>query len=213
MQAIKASFLGLPVGRQPLVKGSDHGIEAGSHQSSHVESSPNLSTATPHLPVTPQGTTIPVEGSHPYQGSDLAAVEGAQFRQVGQDSEAQHRAYARSGPEEIILGTPGRAGADEVCEVSIQLLQSLNKPMDVLLHLGTDTAGSCGEAVLLSGDHLQQLAPAGQEGLQFPGSSIGQRDGEWDVPSRRTEPVPEHPDCQSWPVYRWLGRSPLPGGG
>ena len=70
--------------QQALVEVPYDRIEAAGYQRPHVEGCADPGPSTPDGAFAPQGTTVPVEGSHAHQGSDLSAVESAQFGRVCQ---------------------------------------------------------------------------------------------------------------------------------
>ena len=81
----EGQFLGFTSSQQPLVEVSYDGVEAAGHQRSHVEGGTDPCASTPDGAFTSQSATVPVERSHPHQGGDLPAVQGAQLRQVRQE--------------------------------------------------------------------------------------------------------------------------------
>ena len=75
----ESQLLGLTSGQQPLVEVPDDGIEATGGQGSHVQDSADPGASTPD-----GAFATPIEGSHPHQGGDLSAVQGAQLWQMGE---------------------------------------------------------------------------------------------------------------------------------
>ena len=69
-------LLGLTCDAEALIESSDDGVRASGHQGGHVEDSPYTSPTSPNGALASEGTTVSVEGSYPYQGSDLPTVQG-----------------------------------------------------------------------------------------------------------------------------------------
>ena len=106
----EGQFIRFASSHQPLVEVPDDGIVATGHQSSHVQDCADPGASAPNGTSASQCATVPVEGSLSHQGGDLPAVQGAQFRQVGQEGERELLSNAGDGAQEVVLLTP--YGAD-----------------------------------------------------------------------------------------------------
>ena len=83
MQAVRATLGGFARRPQPLVEGLDHRIAATGRHGGHVQHGADASpTAKDHATASTLAG-IAVERADADQGADLAAVQGAQFRQGG----------------------------------------------------------------------------------------------------------------------------------
>ena len=102
----EGQLLGLSSGQQQLVEVPDDGVEAAGYQRTHVQGGADPGASTPDGAFAPQGAAVPVEGSHLYQGGDLPAVQRAQLRQIGQESERELLSHAGNGAQEVILLSP-----------------------------------------------------------------------------------------------------------
>ena len=83
--------------QQLLVEVPDHGVPAGRGQCPHVKDAPYSGATAPDGAFAPQSAAVPVLGSHAHQGGDLPAVQRAQLRQVGQQSEGDLFSHAGNG--------------------------------------------------------------------------------------------------------------------
>ena len=63
----------LAYSKQPSIKRLDYRIESSGYQGGHVQSSPHRRSTAPHLALSSQSATIPVERSNSHQGADLVA--------------------------------------------------------------------------------------------------------------------------------------------
>ena len=73
--------------QQLLVEVPDHRVPACRGQCPHIEDAPHSGATAPDSAFAPQSPAIPVEGSEAHQSGDLPAVQRAQLRQAGQQSE------------------------------------------------------------------------------------------------------------------------------
>ncbi len=188
IQAVRASFFGLR--QQALVEVPDDRVEAAGYQRSHVEGCADPGPSTPDGAFAPQGTTVPVEGSHAHQGSDLPAVESAQFGQVCQKGKGDLVSDARYAAQQVVLLPPYRTLAEGLAQALVQVVQLLLEPGDVGLDAGPDGHGSTGEAVPLRYQHGHHLVSAGHQraedlGLGVPEGTPGRTDGLGEVSQDR----------------------------
>ena len=161
--------------QQLLVEVADDRVVAAGHQRSHIEDGPHPGASAPDGAFATQGATVPVEGSHAHQGGDLLAVEGAQFGQVGQQSEGELLPHAGNGAQEIILLSPHGTLAESLTQPSVQVFQLLFQPGDVGLDAGTDGTDGGAQPVLLRDQHSHHLVPAGRQGVEHPGLGVFER--------------------------------------
>jgi hypothetical protein len=91
-----------------------------------------------------------------------------------QQGDADDRANAFHTAEHILLLAPERAGPDGLAELLVDAFQAFAQPRDVRLDVGADGCRCGPAAVLLSGEHLDQLAAACYQGTQCPRGGIRQ---------------------------------------
>ena len=104
IQAVRASFLGF---RQTTDAGVPYDqVEAAGYHRPHVKGFADLGSSTPDGAFGLQGTTVPVEGGHAHQGSDLPAVESSQFGQAGQKSIGDTVSYPGYAAQQVVLLPP-----------------------------------------------------------------------------------------------------------
>ena len=150
IQAVRASFLGLPV-----VEVLDDGVEAAGYQRSHVQGGTDPGASTPDGAFASESAAVPVEGSHSHQGGDLPAVQRAQLRLVGQEGLQRLGRCARGRPSLATRDSDGESGRQETPARSVSL------------DAGTGDGGSGAQAVLVVG--------AFGQGVEELGFSVAQR--------------------------------------
>ena len=140
------------------------GLEAAGYQRTHVQGGADPGASTPDGAFAPQGAAVPVEGSHPYQGGDLPAVQRAQLRQIGQESERELLSHAGNGAQEVILLSPYGTLTKSLPQSLVQVVRLLLQPCNVSVDAGTDGDGGGAQAVLLRDQHGHHLVAYGQPG-------------------------------------------------
>jgi hypothetical protein len=94
--------LGFLAGRQqPCVKRPQHRIAARRHEGRHIEYRADLGAAAPNRTPAAQLAAIVIERCDANQRGDLAAAEGAELGQVGQQGghcDASHRRHTAEQP-------------------------------------------------------------------------------------------------------------------
>ena len=123
-------------------------VAPGDYHGGHVQREAHRGPPSPDGSTAPPQTAVPIEGRHPHQGRDLPAVQGAQFRQVSQQSEGKLLSQAGDEPQEVVLLTPYGTLAESLPQVLVQVLQILLQPADTGLNAGTDgdVGGSPGDS-------------------------------------------------------------------
>ncbi len=166
---------------------------------------PIMSPAPAHWP------GIAIERADPNQRADLPPVQGPQFGQRGQQGHRSHRADAGDAAQQPVLLTPDRAGSRPALHVIVEGLQTRFEPVNGRLDIRPHSGMGAGQAILLGGQHLNQLAPpwsnaagAGSPRPSMGGASAGSRG--------QSGPAPGHPRRRSWPDIPRLWRNPAPGG-
>ena len=161
--------------QQPLVEVADDGVVAGCGQRPHVKGAPHSGAPAPDSAFASQDATVPVEGSHAHQGGDLPAVQGAQLRQVGHQSEGELLSHAGNGAQEIIPLPPHGTLAESLAQPLVQVVQLLLQPGDMSLNAGADGADGGTQPVLLRDQHGHHLVSAGSQGVENLGLGVPQR--------------------------------------
>ena len=115
-----------------------------------------------------------IERGHADQRGDLAAGEVTEFGQLAQQGERGDPPDPRDAAEEIVLrpveGTRGDGGG----EVAVDVGQAFFQPADVRGDVPLDGPAGEAEAILLGGEHLEQLPPAGEQGVEELGGLVRQ---------------------------------------
>ena len=73
--------------QQPLVEVPNSRVVAAGYQRSHVEDGPHPGASAPDGAFASKGAAVAVVGSHADQGSNLLAIQRAQFRQMRQQGQ------------------------------------------------------------------------------------------------------------------------------
>ena len=110
------------------------------------------------------------------QAGDLAPIEPAELGQLGNEQAGRGWADAGHRDQEVLGGAPGGAVADRVAEIGFDPGQLLVEPNQ----MGIDAADQLGVAQLaaplaLAADHLDNLAPAGDQLAEVPRGLVRQR--------------------------------------
>ena len=172
IHATRGHLLRLTGGQQSLIEVSYDGVAAGRGQRPHVEGGPHTGPSAPDGAFAPQSPAVPVEGSHAYQCGDLPAVQRAQLRQVGQQSEGELLPHAGDGAQEVVLLPPHGTAAESLAQPFVKVVQLLLQPGDVCLDAGPDGADGGAQAVLLRDQHGHHLVPAGSQRVEYLGLGI-----------------------------------------
>jgi hypothetical protein len=134
---------------------------------------------------------ITVERSHSYQGCNLPAIKQAQFREISQQGSGKHGANPGYALEQVVFLSPDGTLPDAMTQVMINMSHLLLQPRDMSLDVRFDKpAASRVQAVSLCRKHLDQLTPAGEDGLQLLPLSIRQ-EARWGV--HRSRKMSQHP--------------------
>src|SRR5262249_23574783 len=148
---------------------ADDGIEASGDESAHIQDSSDLGAATPNAAPAALLAAVPVERCDSDQGSELLLAQGAELRDERQKSARQDFPDARDTPEEVVLLAPEGRAFDGVVQVAVDFLQLLLEPLYRLADRSPDCLRrrSSDQAVLLGGDHVDDLAATDHQSLQF----------------------------------------------
>ena len=99
--------------------------------------------AAPRRTSAPELAAVPVEGRHSDQGGDLPAVQTPQLGQLSHDHARHHVSDSGNAGEQIVFGSPHRAGPDELLDLTGDLSSSFDHPGDVRLDVGSKYGGAC----------------------------------------------------------------------
>ena len=171
-------FAGFAGGSQLGVVSGDEWIGAAGDQGGHVERGAHGRAAAGDGAAPAQGAAVAIDRCHADQRGDFAAVEMAEFGQLGDQGAQRRLADAGDTGQEIGIGLPGRAATDRAVDVLLEFgelgLQQFDMPVDG----GENPALGCpAAAVALRHHHLDDLAaPRDQlaEGLR---RGVGDRPG------------------------------------
>ena len=106
-----------------------------------------------------QGPAVTVKWRQTGQGSNLFAIKRAQLGQVGEQSTRKNLANTRHGTQQLVALTPQGSIANQLAELMVEAGKSLFQPTDLLIDATVQNFWGAGPAILLCGQHLDQLAP------------------------------------------------------
>ncbi len=172
----KGDELGFSGGEELVAKGFELGVVLGRDHGADEERGADLGSSTADEALALPLAGLPGPRSKPDQGGDLAAVEGAQLRQLGKERAGDGLADARNGGEEVLLLAPSGRAAHGVVDVRLHgrefPLEGGQQPGDALLQ------ALFGQALLplaLGDHHLDDLPAPGDESSEEPRLGVGQR--------------------------------------
>ena len=145
-------------------------------QDRHVQRPAHGPAAALDLAPAPPLPAVPRDRRQPDQAGDLAPVERAEFRQLGQEGRDQDRADPRRGPQQGGGGREVRVGRDRLGQQRVEL--RLLPPQPVEGGAGALDQGrraQVAELLAAGGDLGQELAAVGQELGQAPPRGVGDR--------------------------------------
>src|SRR4051794_11390695 len=162
--AMRATILGLPAARRRSRKALRTGfVTAGDEGCEEQGAAHALAAAADHALALPLAGLAGV-GRKACEAGDLLLVEGAELGQLGDEGSGDDRPDAGDGGEEVLLVAPGgraaHAGVDLGIDLGELLLEGADEAGDALLDA---PHGGAALAVPLGDDHLDDLAPAGDE--------------------------------------------------
>ena len=163
----------LTIGTQPQIESSDSGIAANSRHRRHIQDAPDLCASAPDTTAAAQFSTIAVKWCQSGQCGDLLAVEHAKFRQLREQSTREHLADAGHRTQQLVALAPQGSVANQLVELIVQTGKSLFQPPDVLIDAVVQNLWGSGPAILLCRQHLDQLAPPGNQCFERLGLFVG----------------------------------------
>ncbi len=123
-----SDFLEFAGGKETLVESLDHRIESSGDDRWHVETGPDMSSASPAGSLPPHLAAIPIERGYTHESSDLSAVEFTELRKARYESRRPHEANPRNTLKKIVFFAPERALFDETSHLGLHFLKRPCKP-------------------------------------------------------------------------------------
>ena len=108
--------------QQALVELTQYRVATTGHQCAHIQRRAHRSSTAPHGPLASVRATVPIERRHTDQGSDLLAVQRAQFRQIREQCQRHLRSHAGNAAQKVILLTPYRTVLYPLSQVGVQVV-------------------------------------------------------------------------------------------
>src|SRR5262245_53350273 len=132
----ESELAGLAGGEEPLVEGTQHGIEAAGCQGSHIEHLAHGGAATPNDPLSAKRAAVAGMRRDADQRGNLFSIQSAKFGQFGQGGKAGHSSYARDTAKQVVLGPPDGTLPNAFCKASLDALDLALEPA----HMSLDPA-------------------------------------------------------------------------
>jgi hypothetical protein len=101
--------------------------------------------------------------------------EAAELGELGEERERDHAPHAGHALQQIIFDPPDGTGLHGGVQVVIRLAEAALEEANVLLQVAPDRRRSHQQAIALGHEHLNQLPPAGEQGVQ----RLDLRPGQW----------------------------------
>ena len=209
MQAVMATLAGLTAPYQALVEGLERGVAADGGQGRHVQRGADAGAAAHDHAAAAEGAAVAVDRRHADQGRDLAAIEGAELGQLG--DERTGRGLADAGDTEASRSSVARqAGVPRMA--SSRSVSSAASSCCSHARCASKTSDQAGVTELaatlaLARDHLDQLAQAGRPARRALGRRRSAPVAAPAAPLRQSGRWPRHRGGRSWPDVRWPERS------
>src|SRR4051812_32169131 len=171
-------LLGLAPGTQSLVELLYARVVARGDQSPHVQHLPYSLPSAPYRATATQRAGVTVKRSDAHQGRQLLGRElsATKLGQLRQEGPCEHGAHPRHAAQQRLVLAPGGAPLYRLLKVLIGALELLFEPLYVRLDALLDgLAGGGARAVLLGGEHVDDLPTPGQDSGEFAGFLVGDR--------------------------------------
>jgi len=170
----QGGFFSFACGAQTHIEAPYGRVIACGYKRAHVQYTSDLGAAAPDSSLAAQFSAVTIKRRHPGNGGNLFPVQLAEFRQVRQQSNREHRPNARNAFKEIILFAPDRAFTNGIRQAGIDACQLPFKPFYVDLKRFTDALVRTDETVLFGGKHIYELTPSLKQRRKFLGVGIRQ---------------------------------------
>lgn len=161
MAATRGTF-----GRLPLslpMEGFDARIGPHGAQRGHVEGAADAAATAGDMSLATQGSAVMGDGRDADQGGDFFVIDGAKLRQFGDQHRRRDLTDARHAFEDRLAAAQGVVGANGQRDRRIDVGELVLELGDVLLNQDCDRRAGVFETVFLRHDHLDHLAPTGDE--------------------------------------------------
>ena len=127
-------------------------------------------------PPATKAAAVAVDRGDADQCGDSAAVEGAEFRQLGEQGPGGGGADAGNALQQVFLLPPDRAFAHRLVEVGFDAGEFLLQPGEVGVEtLRQALVAGLPAAIAFGADHLDDLLAAGNQFTQLAGRLVGNR--------------------------------------
>src|SRR5580658_33087 len=150
-------------------------VMAGDHRGHEQDVADAFAAAADEALASPL-TGLAGPGRKANQSGDLAAIEGAELRQFGDQGAGNNRPDAGNGREQVLLLGPDRRATHMIVDLAIEFgelfFHRLTQPRDALPQT---LVGHPPRALPLGSHHLDNLAPPRNQISQKPGHLVRQR--------------------------------------
>ena len=164
-------------GAQALVEDPQHRIVLATDERGHVAHGAHRGTAAPDHAFAAHRAAIAIHRCDTDESRDLMAGEVAELGQGRQQREHGDRPDARHAAQQIRLRLVERARCHGVLQIAVHIGEPFLEPADVLGEIALHRAAGEAEAILLGGEHVDDLPTAGEQAFEQLGRFIRQGAG------------------------------------
>jgi hypothetical protein len=119
------------VTEQPLIEGAEHWVTTAPRQRCHIEYIPYVTATAPNHALAAPRTTIAIKRCHADQGGNLPPIKRAEFRQMGEQVQAQYLANAWYRAQQVFLLAPQGRIANGLVELAVKSAHAFFEPTDM----------------------------------------------------------------------------------
>ena len=154
------------------VRHRDGGVMPDRGDRRHVQRAADIGPAPANAAIADARAAVVGQRGNPDEFADLPLAQRPEFRQPREQTGGGRRADARHGLQQAIADPPQRTGLD-ACSRSQSVWPTCLEPGDVRQQILADGAARERQAIALSRQHLDELAPPRDQRLQVRLQVIG----------------------------------------
>ena len=139
----------------------------------HVQGAADIGPAPANAAIADAGAAVVGQRGDPDEFANLPLAQGPEFRQPREHAGGGRRPDARHGLQQAIADAPQRTGLDACAQIPIGVADLFLEPGDVRQQILADGAAREQQAIPLSRQHLDELAPPRDQRLQVRLQVIG----------------------------------------
>ncbi len=162
----------LPSVAKSTIEDPDDRVPFRGAQAAHEEGRSHRGAAAPDHALASEETAVPSEWGDSDERSDLLVGESTELGEFSDEGTREVRTDAGYVAQEVALGSPDGAFADQLVEFGVDVGELALEPTDVLIDALLDSWKGEAESIVLGRDHVDDLAPAPDDRVQSTGFLI-----------------------------------------